>query len=121
MEDGIEILDTGSQGLEGIVEDLEVIGVLEVGIEELEVMTEELKTGIEDLGELEAWVWVDWSLDGLTSGFDLVAALLGELPVSLVSSMSPPSSFTSPPWGERVGIPGEHMLCGSLPAPLPLQ
>ena len=83
LEEGIEILATGSKDLEGITEDLDDLGDMEVGTEELEakgmeVLAEDLETGMEDLGKLEDWVWVDWFLIGLTSGSDLMAALMGE-------------------------------------------
>ena len=102
LEDGVDILATGSQDLEGVTGDLDDLGDKEVGTEELEAkgmeaLADDLETGMEDLGKLEDWVWVDWFLFGRTSGSDLVAALLGELPVSLVSSSSPPSSSTTTP------------------------
>ena len=75
-------------------------------------MTEDLKTGMEDLEGIKDWV--DWFLIGLTSGPDLMAALLGELPVSLVSSMSsrPRSFATTPP--ADIGMKGIGQELGCL-------
>ena len=50
LDDDIGTSETGRQGLEGIVEDMEV------GTEELEALTGYLKTGIEDLGVFEVRV-----------------------------------------------------------------
>ena len=104
LEEDIGTSETGSLGMGEIIEDLDKIGDSEVGTEELETMTEDLKIGIEDSRKLEDSVWVDWSLGDLTSGLSLVAALLGEWSVSLVSSMSPPSSLPSPP-SRGIGLP----------------
>ena len=92
------------------VEDLDDLGDMKVGAEELGVLTEDLETGI---GDFEDWVWLDWFLSGPTLGFDLVAALLGELPVSLVSSTSsPPSSFaTTPPADMGTEGIGQELGC----------
>ena len=46
---------------------LETDGLVE-DTEGLEDMNEDAEIGIEDLARLEEWVWVDWSLDELTSG-----------------------------------------------------
>ena len=52
LEDDVRTSETGSHGLEGIIEVLEV-GTEELEAEELVAMTEDLKVGIEDSGKLE--------------------------------------------------------------------
>ena len=49
LEEDTENSETGSLGLGELIEDLDRIGDSEVGTEELEILTEDSSTGIEDL------------------------------------------------------------------------